>query len=116
MSDLSQSVCFSADSLPGMNPAADSLRIALLGIGAIHQAFLLTRSGVSNHQTSSMFRYASNLRDIGKDMVRKAALEGSGAASDAALGAGTSLALSDILFGGAGWQDNFSLMKELVKL
>lgn len=104
------------DSPRGMNPSADALRVALLGIGAIHQAFLLARSGVSTVQTAAMFQYASNLRDQGKEMVRRAATEGGGAGMDAALGAGTALSTIDIFFGGSGWQDNFKLAKEMVAL
>ncbi|WVQ71577.1 hypothetical protein IAR50_001117 [Cryptococcus sp. DSM 104548] len=99
------------DSPRGMNPSADALRVALLGIGAIHQAFLLARSGVSNSQTAAMFQYASTLRETGKEMVRRAARTG---ATDAALGASTALATIDIFFGGANWQDNFNLAKDMV--
>ncbi|KAL1413546.1 hypothetical protein Q8F55_001320 [Vanrija albida] len=99
----------------GTNLAADALRITLLGIGAVHQAFLLARSGVSTTQTTATFQYASNLRDMGKELVRRAALpEGGGIASDAALSAGTSLATIDIFFGGSGWQENFALAKRMV--
>lgn len=98
-----------------MNPSADALRVALLGIGAIHQAFLLARSGVSNHQTAAMFQYASTLRDTGKEMVRRAAHMGSTGTTDAALGAATALATIDMFFGGSNWQDNFSLAKEMVR-
>lgn len=97
-----------------MNPSADALRVALLGIGAVHQAFLLARSGSSTTQTATMFQYASNLRDSGKEMVRRAAADGTGAGSDAALGASTALATIDIFFGGSGWGDNFKLAKEMI--
>jgi len=97
-----------------VNPSADALRVALLGIGAIHQAFLLARSGVSTTQTTAMFQYASNLRDMGKELVRRAATEPSGARSDAALGAATALGTIDIFFGGEGWINNFTLAKEMV--
>ncbi|WVO21944.1 uncharacterized protein IAS62_003264 [Cryptococcus decagattii] len=103
------------DSPRGMNPSADALRVALLGIGAIHQAFLLARSGVSNHQTAAMFQYASTLRDTGKEMVRRAAHMGSTGTTDAALGAATALATIDMFFGGSNWQDNFNLAKEMVR-
>ena len=99
-----------------MNPSADALRVALLGIGAIHQAFLLARSRVSTTQSATMFQYASNLRDMGKEMVRRAAAQDGGANSDAALGAATALGTIDIFFGGGGWQDNFNLAKAMVKL
>lgn len=103
------------DSPRGANPAADALRVALLGIGAVHQAFLLARSGVATVQTASMFQYAANLRDTGKDMVRRAALDATSAQSDATLGAATSLATIDIFFGGTGWQDNFVLAKAMIQ-
>ncbi|KAK8869887.1 hypothetical protein IAR55_000455 [Kwoniella newhampshirensis] len=104
------------DSPRGMNPSADALRVALLGIGAIHQAFLLARSGVANSQTAAMFQYASTLRDTGKEMVRRAVRAGPGVFSDAALGAGTALSTIDIFFGGSGWMDNFKLAKDMVAL
>ncbi|WVQ98653.1 hypothetical protein IAU59_005784 [Kwoniella sp. CBS 9459] len=104
------------DSPRGLNPSADALRVALLGIGAIHQAFLLARSGVATAQTAAMFQYASTLRDTGKEMVRRAVRDGNGALTDAALGAGTALATIDIFFGGSGWMDNFGLAKEMVAL
>lgn len=111
-----QVICPSTELILGTNVSADALRVALLGIGAIHQAFLLARSGVSTAQTAAMFQYASNLRDSGKEMVRRAALAPEGASSDAALGAGTALATIDIFFGGGGWQDNFRLAKDMVAL
>ncbi|WWC69536.1 uncharacterized protein I206_103478 [Kwoniella pini CBS 10737] len=104
------------DSPRGLNPSADALRVALLGTGAIHQAFLLARSGVANHQTAAMFQYASTLRDTGKEMVRRAVRDGNGAMTDAALGASTALGTIDIFFGGSGWMDNFNLAKEMVAL
>jgi hypothetical protein len=99
-----------------MNPSADALRVALLGIGAIHQAFLLARSGVSTAQTAAMFQYASNLRATGKEMVRRAATEVEGASSDAALGASTALATIDIFFGGSGWSENFERAMNMISL
>lgn len=99
----------------GVNPAADALRVTLLGIGAVHQAFLLARSGGSTAQTTATFQYAANLRDMAKMMVRKATLEDPEAVrSDAALSAATSLATIDIFFGGDGWQDNFDVAKRIV--
>ena len=47
-------------------------------------------------------------------MVRRAAADGTGAGSDAALGASTALATIDIFFGGSGWGDNFKLAKEMI--
>ncbi|WWC90117.1 uncharacterized protein L201_005050 [Kwoniella dendrophila CBS 6074] len=104
------------DSPRGVNPSADALRVALLGTGAIHQAFLLARSGVATSQTAAMFQYASTLRDTGKEMVRRAVRDGNGAISDAALGASTALGTIDIFFGGSGWMDNFNLAKEMVAI
>lgn len=101
----------------GHNPSADALRVALLGTGAVHQAFLLARSQVNALQTASMFQHASTLRDTGKAMLRRAcSTPGGGAGSDAALGASTALATIDIFFGGSGWQDNFNLARDLVAL
>ena len=100
----------------GTNLASDALRVALLGTGAIHQAFLLSRSGVNNHQTAAMFQFASSLRDKGKDMVKRSNMSQEGATSDGALGAATALASIDIFFGGNGWTENFAVAKEMVKL
>lgn len=102
------------DSPRGTNPASDALRIALLGIGAVHQAFLLARSGQSSGQTVSIFQYAVSLRTAGKTMVRIAAADPVASRSDAALGAATSLALIDMLFGGSGWEENFNLAKGMI--
>ncbi|ORX39793.1 fungal-specific transcription factor domain-domain-containing protein [Kockovaella imperatae] len=99
----------------GTNLASDALRVALLGTGAIHQAFLLSRSGVNNHQTANMFQFASKLRDKGKEMVKRSSMSQDGAASDGTLGAITALASIDIFFGGNGWLDNFSMAKEMVR-
>lgn len=70
-----------------------------------------------------MFQYASNLRDTGKEMVRRAVRDKAGgttgvpgAKTDAALGASTALATIDIFFGGGGWQANFDAAKEMVAL
>lgn len=99
----------------GTNAACDALRLTLLGIGAVHQAFLLARSGVNTMQTTATFQYASNLRDMGKEMVRRAVVSGGDEIfSDAALSASTSLATIDIFFGGTGWQDNLALAKRMV--
>lgn len=98
----------------GVHPAADALRVALLGIGAIHQAFLLARSGISTAQTATMFQYAAALRDTGKDMVKRAMASPGGAQSDATLGAATSLALIDIFFGGGSWRENFELARQMI--
>jgi len=99
----------------GTNPAADALRVTLLGIGAVHQAFLLARSNVNTVQTTATFQYAANLRDMAKVMVRKATADDPAAgSSDAALSAATSLATIDIFFGGDSWQDNFEIAKKMV--
>ncbi|RSH78322.1 uncharacterized protein EHS24_002041 [Apiotrichum porosum] len=98
----------------GMNPAADALRVTLLGIGAVHQAFLLARSGMNTVQTTATFQYAANLRDMAKQMVCRALDDPAAAASDAALSAATSLATIDIFFGGEHWLDNFAVAKRLV--
>lgn len=102
------------DSPRGTNSASDALRVALLGIAAVHQAFLLARSGVSPSQTAGIFQYAAGLRNTGKALVRVAAADPVASRSDAALGAATSLALIDMLFGGGDWQDNFNLARAMI--
>lgn len=102
------------DSPRGTNPATDALRIALLGIGAVHQAFLLARSGLTMNQTAGAFQHAAQLRENGKAMVRIAAADPVGSRSDATLGAATSLALIDMLFGGTDWEDNFNLARNMI--
>lgn len=98
----------------GMNPAADALRVSLLAIGAVHQAFLLARSGLNTAQTTATFQYAANLRDMAKLMVRRAIEDPATGASDAAVSASACLATVDIFFGGDQWQDNFAIAKRMV--
>lgn len=99
----------------GSNVACDALRTTLLGIGAVHMAFLQAKANVSTATTTAMFQYAANLRDLGKEKVRLASSAAGGAStSDAALAAATSLATIDIFFGGQGWEDNFALAKRIV--
>ena len=121
--------------ISGSNVASDALRISLLGIGAIHKAFLSNRSGVQTHETAAMFQYASSLRDTGKEMVKRAISTASVAQprtllrdsedqskeveahlADGTLGAAMALSSIDIFFGGKGWEENFNLAKEMVKL
>ena len=99
----------------GTNLGSDALRVALLGTGAVHQAFLMSRSGLRGHQVETMFQIAGQFREEGKANVRSAMISG-GAESDGALGAATALASIDIFFGGKGWNDNFALAKEMVTM
>jgi hypothetical protein len=105
----------------GTNAAADALRVALLGIGAVHQAFLLARAGAHSSARHEAFEFAARLRTAAKRMVAAAVTvvtsnpTPTGTDADAALSAAASLATIDILFGGSGWHDNFAIALRLVQ-
>ncbi|QRW25055.1 Fungal specific transcription factor domain [Rhizoctonia solani] len=83
----------------GGSPATEALRLSLLGVGAIHQAYLLARSGTDMRR-----------------MLALACQTIEGTRSDAALGASVTIALIDIFAGGHSWQSNMNLAKTLVSL
>ncbi|KAJ9096329.1 hypothetical protein QFC21_005149 [Naganishia friedmannii] len=98
----------------GKNKAVDALRLSLLGVGAIHQAFLFAKNQSALSQTSSLLSRARTLREAAKDMLIAASQDAEMAKHDAAIAAGATNALIDIFFGGTRWEDNFMLVKDLI--
>lgn len=81
----------------GENAAVDALRMSLLGVGAIHQAFLFAKKGQSeSSQTASMLYRARTLRGAAKDMLISASRDPHTANHDAAIAAGATNALIDV--------------------
>ncbi|KAJ9104237.1 hypothetical protein QFC19_004054 [Naganishia cerealis] len=108
----------------GANSAVDALRLGLLGVGAIHQAFLFAKNQSALSQTSSLLNRARTLREAAKDMLLAASYDPEMAKHDAAIAAGATIALIDswlkseaplqIFFGGIHWGENFELVKNLI--
>lgn len=81
----------------GGNAAVDALRMSLLGVGAIHQAFLFAKKGQSeSSQTASMMYRARTLRVAAKNMLTSASHDLHFAYHDAAIAAGATNALIDV--------------------
>lgn len=118
----------------GVNVAVDALRLSLLGVGAIHQAFLIAKQGQKSlSQTSSMLNRARTLREAAQVMLEAASRDPQTAKHDAAMAAGATNALIDvsgehycpmsrdtecliqIFFGGLNWRANFDLVKRLIE-
>lgn len=90
----------------GENAAVDALRMSLLGVGAIHQAFLFAKKGQSeSSQTASMLYRARTLREAAKDMLTSASHDPRFANHDAAIAAGATNALIDVSRLAVGLQD-----------
>jgi hypothetical protein len=116
----------------GENKAVDALRLSLLGVGAIHQAFLFAKNQNGLNQTSSLLSRARTLREAARDMLLAASQDAEMAKHDAAIAAGATNALIDvskppvlcaavdvdlcpqIFFGGVRWEENFKLVKDLI--
>lgn len=101
---------------PGEDFAVDSLRLAVLGTAAIHQSFLLSRSGGAG--AAELRHSAGVFRKRSKEMLALACANAStGRTSDATLAAVMSIAIIDIFNGGTGpqWQRNLNLGLALVK-
>ncbi|KZT52098.1 hypothetical protein CALCODRAFT_502684 [Calocera cornea HHB12733] len=101
---------------PGQNSATEALRLSLLGVGAIHQAYLLSRHGVNSASQQEMMNLAVTLRLTATHYLRMACLSPQGMESDAALGASITIALIDIFTGGQNWTANLALAKTLIDL
>lgn len=78
----------------GSDYAVESLRAALLGVAAIHQSFLLSRSGVSS--ASEVMQIAGSYRTKSWQLLSKACSTSEGSQSDASLGAVVAIALIDV--------------------
>ncbi|KII92890.1 hypothetical protein PLICRDRAFT_37687 [Plicaturopsis crispa FD-325 SS-3] len=99
---------------PGSDPAIDALRLSLLGVAAVHQAFLLSRISGTQHTADGMIRVAQSYRMKSKQLLATACQTIEGTTSDAALSASIAIALMDIFSGGRNWLKNMDLAKVLV--
>lgn len=82
----------------GSDSAVESLRMALLGTAAIHQSFLLSRSGVCHGQggADEVMQLANTFRAKSKQLLVTTCSTSEGARSDAALGAAVAIVLIDV--------------------
>jgi hypothetical protein len=81
----------------GENLAVDALRLSLLGVGAIHQAFLIAKQGQKSlSHTSSMLDRARTLREAAQMMLEAASDNPETAEHDACMAAGATCALLDV--------------------
>ncbi|KAH7888543.1 fungal-specific transcription factor domain-containing protein [Phlebopus sp. FC_14] len=103
------------DRPPGTDTAAEALRMALLGVAAIHQSFLLSQTSVTQG-AEDMFKTAHAYRMNSKQLLARACTTPEGAQSDAALAACISISLMDIFSGGRNWAKNMDLAKTLVNI
>ncbi|KAG8721759.1 hypothetical protein FRC09_007418 [Ceratobasidium sp. 395] len=115
------------DPSAGGSPATEALRLSLLGVGAIHQAYLLVRSTGSGPEAAlvkmsnggaadDLMNLAISYRLQATKCLALACQSFEGTGSDAALGASVTIALIDIFAGGYSWQSNMTLAKTLVSL
>ncbi|KAI0949383.1 hypothetical protein AcW1_009014 [Taiwanofungus camphoratus] len=102
----------------GSDSAVESLRMALLGTAAIHQSFLLSRSGVCHGQggADEVMQLANTFRAKSKQLLVTTCSTSEGARSDAALGAAVAIVLIDIFSGGQNWFKVLNLAKTLVNM
>ncbi|KAG8903168.1 hypothetical protein FRC01_009304, partial [Tulasnella sp. 417] len=100
-----------------LHASIEALRLSLLGVAAIHQSYLLAKSGDENRETATgMWNLAANLRVMASKYLGVAVASIEGCRSDAALGACVSIALIDIFAGGYNYSSNMDLGKTLVSL
>ena len=78
---------FLFDGVRGTDSAVESLRSALLGVAAVHQSFLLSRSGVSTLAADEALRVADSFRAKSKHLLVSACATPEGCHNDAALAA-----------------------------
>lgn len=102
----------------GSEMAVESLRMALLGIAAVHQSFLLSRQGVCNGEggADDCMQLAYSFRTKAKHSLYAACNTVDGARDDATLAAATGIILIDIFSGGQGWGKTLTLAKTLVNM
>lgn len=100
-----------------LHASIEALRLSLLGVAAIHQSYVLAKSGDENRETANrMWNLAANLRIMASKYLGVAVASIEGCRSDAALGACVSIALIDIFAGGYNYASNLDLGKTLVSL
>lgn len=82
----------------GSEMAVESLRMALLGIAAVHQSFLLSRQGVCNGEggADDCMQLAYSFRTKAKHSLYAACNTVDGARDDATLAAATGIILIDV--------------------
>ncbi|KAI0743550.1 fungal-specific transcription factor domain-containing protein [Daedaleopsis nitida] len=104
---------FLFDGVRGTDSAVEALRSALLGVAAVHQSFLLSRSGVST--ADQALRVAHSFRAKSKHLLVSACATPEGCHNDAALAAAVAIALIDIFSGGHNWGKSLDFAKSLVR-
>ena len=87
---------FLFDGVRGADSAVESLRSALLGVAAVHQSFLLSRSGVSQQAADEALRVADSFRAKAKHLLTSACATKEGCNNDAALASAVAIALIDV--------------------
>ncbi|KZT26714.1 hypothetical protein NEOLEDRAFT_1062539 [Neolentinus lepideus HHB14362 ss-1] len=97
------------------DPATEALRLALLGVAAVHQSFQIGRGGSSPEGSVSMMNLAQAYRLESTRWLTAACSTADGVQSDAALSASITIALIDIFTGGHRWHKNLNVAKGLVK-
>ncbi|KAH7913705.1 fungal-specific transcription factor domain-containing protein [Hygrophoropsis aurantiaca] len=104
------------DRTPGSDIPAEALRMALLGVAAIHQSFLLSQNEVTRTGGDDMLQMAHSYRLNSKRLLARACTTAEGAQSDASLAASLAISLMDIFSGGRNWAKNLDLAKTLVNV
>ncbi|KAG8928475.1 hypothetical protein FRC02_006871 [Tulasnella sp. 418] len=98
-----------------IHASIEALRLSLLGVAAMHQSYMLAKSGPENAaRAREMWNLASELRVMSSTCLGEAVKSLDGCRSDASLGACVSIALIDIFAGGHKYQSNLALAKTLV--
>ena len=80
----------------GSDYSTEALRMALLGVAAIHQSYLLTRNGAPPEGASEMARLAQGYKLNSRTQLMKACSTAVGVHSDASLAASIAIALMDV--------------------
>ncbi|OSD06877.1 hypothetical protein PYCCODRAFT_1431066 [Trametes coccinea BRFM310] len=106
---------FLFDGVRGMDSAVEALRSALLGVAAVHQSFLLSRSGVTQHASEEALRLAESFRAKSEHLLVSACSTPEGCHNDAALAASVNIALIDIFSCGRRWSKSLAFAKNLVR-
>jgi hypothetical protein len=83
-------------SRPPGDPSSDALRMAVLGVAAIHQSFMLSMNEGTKHGAAQMLQAAHSLRFRAKQLLARACTTLDGARSDASLAAAVAIALMDV--------------------
>lgn len=82
-----------------LHAGIEALRLSLLGVASMHQAYLFAKSGPENRQKAAeMWNLAGTLRIMASKYLGVAVASLEGCRSDAALGACVSIALIDVSF------------------